>query len=379
MLPRKTLIVSSLAWTSRPFFCKNVRYLGTERLVDVITPREAVEKGKKEYEDKYGHKLKEKMKLEGVTDLEALRNKLIPKVKTPPVEASPSRTRDDIVREGSSPVANPGSKVKSREETKGDRSGVKPLSSILNLPLLLLTPHDPPSISKIWTTYHTTHPTLSSSYLSATLPISTYRSMISLAKENPSFVLPLPRQSTKGIEMEKYDMYYLQWLFHSSPIPIPIPILTSHTNIPIDSEDLTLSPITSVLFTPLEEYKHRGEWSQPHLVLTHYTDLSNSHGLVLMRGEISPLLSNSSSTSTLGSESSTKTDDQINWMLSQSQAQLLVLGLQRFYCSEVCPDRETSEAAVERRARREMLRGMREKPREWNWTSLVDMAYGGLV
>ena len=43
-----------------------------------------------------------------------------------------------------------------------------------------------------------------------------------------------------------------------------------------------------VMYTPLAEYKLRHLFAQPKLILTHYTDLANSHGLVLMRGDITP-------------------------------------------------------------------------------------------
>ena len=51
-----------------------------------------------------------------------------------------------------------------------------------------------------------------------------------------------------------------------------------------------LEPVPSpstVLFTPLAEYKFRQTFAQPYLILSHYTDLSLSHNVVLMRGEVS--------------------------------------------------------------------------------------------
>lgn len=47
-------------------------------------------------------------------------------------------------------------------------------------------------------------------------------------------------------------------------------------------------PATIVMYTPLGEYKLRQSFAQPTLILTHYTDLANSHGIVLMRGDITP-------------------------------------------------------------------------------------------
>ena len=189
--------------------------------------------------------------------------------------------------------------------------------------------------------------------------------MIALAQQNPFFVLPLPRESADGaVKTDEYDMFYLQWLFHPTPPPPP-----SSTDAGAQGEAVELPPTTSVIFTPLEEFKKNAEWAQPYLVLTHYPDLASSHDVVLMRGEITPA-------SAGGAEGSSANP---GWLLSQQQAQLLALALQRFYCADITPKSETSEDSVGRAARKEALRGFREKPQEWDWTKLVSMAYGGLV
>lgn len=66
-------------------------------------------------------------------------------------------------------------------------------------------------------------------------------------------------------------------------------------------------------------------------------------------------------------------------MLSQSEAQLLALALQRFYCGGIAPPGETMKAKEEREKRVEALRGFREKPGEWSWEGLIQSAYGGMV
>lgn len=112
--------------------------------------------------------------------------------------------------------------------------------------------------------------------------------MLALAKQNPFFVIPLPRLSEAPVEAanhpemktDEYEMFYLQWLFH------PTPTTSSPPSSEVNPEPLPLT--TSAIFTPLEEFKKSGEWAQPHLVLTHYPDLAQTHSLVLMRGEISP-------------------------------------------------------------------------------------------
>ena len=228
-----------------------------------------------------------------------------------------------------------------------------------------MTPHNTDAIAKIWTAYHSAHPTLSSSFLSAHLSTSTYTSMLNLARSNPFFVLPLPRDATSNaigaVRTDEYEMFYLQWLFHS----------TSSLSAP-PSPEAYPSPLpltSSVMLTPLEEFKKAGEWAQPQLVLTHYPDLAQSHDLVLMRGEITAV------------SAAGPTGSPINpgYMLSQSQAQLLALALQRFYCTDIIPRNENMLQAEERSKRKQALKGFRENPSEWDWSRLVRMAYAGLV
>lgn len=188
--------------------------------------------------------------------------------------------------------------------------------------------------------------------------------MITLAQENPFFVLPLPRSEAESpdgkVKTDEYEMFYLQWLFH--PTPHTAPPTPVETQIP-------LPPTTSIIFTPLEEYKRSGEWASPFLVLTHYPDLAQSHNTVLMRGEITA----QSATGPPGSLVNP------GWLLSQQQAQLLALALQRFYCADVAPRNETAGASLERAKRRQTLGDFRTKPEKWDWTKLVDMSYGGMI
>lgn len=227
--------------------------------------------------------------------------------------------------------------------------------------MIHLTPHDNEAIAKIWNTYHTTHSTLANSFLSASLPATTYDSMIALAKTNPFFVIPLPRSAgtseTDQVKTDEYEMFYLQWLLHPTP--------------PGDGPPQAgpLPPTASAIFTPLEEFKKAGEWAQPYLVLTHYPDLAGSHGTVLMRGEIS--------TASAGGPDGS--DLNPGYLLSQPQAQLLALALQRFYCADIEVAGEGEAGRQDREQRQDALVGFRERPQEWDWSGLVGMAYGGLV
>ena len=188
--------------------------------------------------------------------------------------------------------------------------------------------------------------------------------MIKTAKENPFFVLPLPRSTTSDSEAgqvltDQYEMYYIQWLFHP----------TSTENLPPTTESRDLPITSSIIFTPLEEFKQKNEWAQPYLVMTHYPEMSLSHDLVLMRGEISP-------SAAQGPQGS---DDNPGFLLSQQQAQLLALALQKFYCTGIEIPNEGESGRSNRLKRAQALKGFRENPQDWDWQGLVDMAYGGIV
>lgn len=109
---------------------------------------------------------------------------------------------------------------------------------------------------------------------------------------------------------------------------------------------------SSVLFTPLAEYKARQNFSQPYLILTHYTDLALSHGTVLMRGEL--------------------TD---NVALDQLHAQVLAVRMQLFYNNSVVQDKLASgtvkEPTAMEKARAELLKDFHERPEQFNVEQLI--------
>lgn len=130
--------------------------------------------------------------------------------------------------------------------------------------------------------------------MGAVVPTKTYRQMYELSRKYPEFILPLPRQSPNG---EKgAEMIFLQWAALPSDTP---------------AEDTA----TSVLFTSLAAYKAHGTFAQPALCVTHYTDLAQSHNLILLRGEITT------------SESSGQP------LMTSTDAQLLLYRLQQYYGS----------------------------------------------
>ncbi|KAG6885527.1 hypothetical protein C0993_000523 [Termitomyces sp. T159_Od127] len=243
-------------------------------------------------------------------------------------------------------------KSKSIPSGRKDSSPVKPLSSILNLQKIMATPHTPDQIGALWTAYH-----LSKSggtgrgYVCAAIPLDLYKKMAGIAEQYPTFIVPVRREKLatepkiKG-EGDAYEFYFLQWDFHDVP---PVPSATDDLFAFSKPASAGVNPkIATILFTPLQEYKIRAAFATPYLVLTHYTDLAYSHGVVLLRGEITP---NSSGTG--------------SYMLTQEDAQMLSMSAQKFYLWD---NRDQASTGGE------LLRCFHEKPQEFQWEKLLKHA-----
>lgn len=210
-------------------------------------------------------------------------------------------------------------------------------------------------ISALWTIFHASRSQgTGRGFLSASVPLPTYANMVSIARKYPNFILPLQREATpEKVEgddgtQSAHEFYFMQWALHAPPsIPPPSPLDAPLPN-PITPSQ---HPIATVLFTPLVEYKTRQTFATPHLILTFYTELANSHDVVLLRGELTPSSSGSG-----------------NFMLSQQDAQLLALGLQRFFLTE-----EAGEN-TRRKERAELLRIFNESPADFSWQELLKHA-----
>ena len=87
-----------------------------------------------------------------------------------------------------------------------------------------------------------------------------------------------------------------------------------------------------------------------------YTDLATSHGIVLLRGEITP-----STTAGQGSPSD-------RYMITQEDAQLLTIGLQRFYLWNEEGSAGEEELGTEGR---ELLIAFHKKPDKFEWQDLL--------
>ncbi|KAG6866239.1 hypothetical protein C0991_006826 [Blastosporella zonata] len=238
-----------------------------------------------------------------------------------------------------------------------DTSPVKPLSSILNLHKLMATPHTPEQIGALWKAYHLSRSDgTGRGYVCAAVPLDLYQKMAGIAERYPCFIVPVPRvkpateAKAEGEEDTAYEMYFLQWDFHDVP-PVPSPTEDLFAPAKPTSFSTGVNPKTStILFTPLQEYKLRNSFATPYLVLTHYTDLAHSHGIVLLRGEITP------ASATAGGA---------RYMLTQEDGQLLSMAAQKFY---LWNDQGRTSAGGE------LLKCFHETPEKFKWEELLKYA-----
>ena len=217
------------------------------------------------------------------------------------------------------------------------------------------TPHTTNQISGLWTAYHASRSNgTGRGYLCATIPLDVYKRMEKNGHSYPSFIVPIPRiqpeQETDHSHQVKenlaHEFYFLQWTFHASP---PIPSASDDPFvIPTSSGS---NPQTSViLFTPLQEYKIRNSFATPYLILTMYTDLAETHGIVLLRGEITPSTASGSTSA-------------YSYMLSQADAQILAMTLQKFYLwNENSSDSE------------KLLHAFHKDPQDFKWQDLLEFS-----
>lgn len=230
----------------------------------------------------------------------------------------------------------------------GLTSIVQSLSSILNL--AKISTATPEQVSALWLAYHAAlSDGTGRGYLCASVPIKLYEKMAAAGSKYPTFVIPLARPPSEIVDPATageipYEFFFVEWTFHNVPASLPAPDADPFTaaNLPPS----TNPQVSAVLFTPLQEYKMRQSFATPYLALTHHTDLVESHGLVLLRGEMTP-----SSASALG-------DGQ--FMLSQADGQRLSLALQKFYLWNADGKAE------------ELLKTFHENPAEFKWEDLLE-------
>ncbi|PPQ64758.1 hypothetical protein CVT26_002702 [Gymnopilus dilepis] len=322
--------------------------------------RRTVSNGVTDYQSKYTQQLHRKADELGLSVPQ-----LLEKAKANEAERRKAEGEKLKVNSASSRGASVSREVPSRPAEDGtskhlserkDASPLKPLSSILNTSRILSTPHTAEQISALWTAYHASRSGgTGRGFVCASIPLDMFHTMAKTGKQYPTFVLPLPRVQANGnpgastIEQETaHEFFYLQWDFHPPPV-VPSAFDDPFAKPAAGSTSANPPPAT-VLFAPLQEYKLRGAFATPYLVLTMYTDLATTHGLVLLRGEITPTPSGK------------------KHMLSQEDAQALTMSLQRFYLWE---DKKDSSEVSEGKC---LLRTFHETPDEFEWQDLLQFA-----
>ncbi|RMJ25832.1 hypothetical protein PHISP_03305 [Aspergillus sp. HF37] len=255
----------------------------------------------KHVHDKYRSKLDQKAKQEGHGSVESLREAYQDKIDdlrkkastvespTPDQSSFPQETVANPAQQPQKPFSPPpppspqspeAHTVASAAESAKSDSPIKPLSSYLDVDKVRDLP--PQEIEALWRLRHVKNP-LS---VCACIPLDTYQRIAAAARQNPQFILPLPRQTTEqegaassgeggdgnAATSSGADIHFLQWAFH--PPASPATPGNTHTS--------------TVIFTHLAAFKTQGSYAQPHTTLTHHLDLAQDKGIVLMQGLVMP-------------------------------------------------------------------------------------------
>ncbi|KAL2857866.1 ATP11 protein-domain-containing protein [Aspergillus pseudoustus] len=229
--------------------------------------------------DRYRSKLNQKAQQEGHGNVESLKAAHQEKIDKLRREASTILTPEPPSASANSQPASPPTpppSPKTQAAQAGESTGIKPLSSYLEVEKIRELP--PTEIEALWRLRHASN----SHSICAVIPLETYQRIVSAARQNPQFILPLPRMQSEGqaeaSEAEASDgntgadIHFLQWAFHP-PASAPTAI-NSH--------------ISTIIFTQLAAYKLHGAYAQPHTTITHHLDLADDKGLVLMHGQVMP-------------------------------------------------------------------------------------------
>ncbi|OJJ02513.1 hypothetical protein ASPVEDRAFT_132684 [Aspergillus versicolor CBS 583.65] len=266
----------SLARTRTPFIrsqqrrwaqVHDVRFLATHR-----DPNQVLEK--------YRSKLNQKAQQEGFQSVESLKEAHQEKIDKLRREAStiltPEPPSPSATPQSPPPPPSAQTTAQSQVAAASKSTGIKPLSSYLDVEKIRDLP--PKEIEALWRLRHASNP----NSICAVVSLETYERIISAARQNPQFILPLPRttetpqapeaDAAASNEKNGADIHFLQWAFHP-PASTPTAV-NSHTS--------------TVIFTPLASYKLHGSFAQPHTTVTHHLDLADDKGLVLMHGQVMP-------------------------------------------------------------------------------------------
>ncbi|KAL4874639.1 ATP11 protein-domain-containing protein [Aspergillus karnatakaensis] len=232
--------------------------------------------------DKYRSKLNQKAQKEGFESVESLKEAHKEKIDKLRREASTILTPEPPAPSPSpsqkphTPPPPPSPQTsQSQAPSEKNSTPIKALSSYLDVEKIRALP--PKEIEALWRLRHASNP----HSICAVIPLETYQRIVAAARQNPQFILPLPRTPTEGQDTAAAaaedntgaDIHFLQWAFHPPASSVPSAVNT-HTS--------------TIIFTPLAAYKLHGSFAQPHTTITHHLDLAEEKGLVLMHGQVMP-------------------------------------------------------------------------------------------
>ncbi|KAE8379308.1 ATP11 protein-domain-containing protein [Aspergillus bertholletiae] len=229
--------------------------------------------------ERYRNKLDQKAQQEGHESVDSMKDAYKEKIEDFRRKASTIVTPEPSKPTPSPSKSAPQPAPKATSAASGDPStGIKPLSSYIDVEKVLDLP--PKEIEAIWRLRHASNP----HSVCAVIPVETYQRIASAARQNPQFVLPLPRTQTETDQPEQQgddaanagaEIHFLQWAFHpAAPTVTSGPLASSHTS--------------TIIFTQLAAYQLHGSYAQPHTTITHHLDLADEKGLILMHGQIMP-------------------------------------------------------------------------------------------
>ncbi|MCJ1310205.1 hypothetical protein MMC25_003867 [Agyrium rufum] len=302
--------------------------------------------------EKYKAKLERKAREEGLPDTSALKDRYAEKIQAlkkkvdiplpsigPLQEAPPSRSpfpppppAPRIPQSASQTAASTQQQAGNAAANKKTPPGIPPLSTLLDVEKL--SPLGPAEIAQIWRARFASSP----NSLCAVIPVETFNRIATTARRHPQFILPIPRAvpQLEGSEEAAPNSPLQSEIKQATPNAAEIHFLQWSFPSPHHS---------TVLFTHLAEYKLRGEYAQAHTTVTHYMDLVEEKGVVLMKGEVVK-----------------------GRGVSVDEGRWLIMGLQKFYGAD-----EGGKVAAAKR-RKGLLEGFSSGDEGFRVEDLVDEA-----
>ncbi|CAL9738056.1 protein Atp11p, mitochondrial [Monosporozyma servazzii] len=231
--------------------------------------------------DVYKAKLLKKAKEQGFDTIDQLKAHLKKEIDKKKIEFNKNDPLKELDKIKKTNLGQNEIKVRPPLNKSPDKTPFKTLSSYMDVDKLKSL--DPKQIEFLWRARWSTK----DDSLVAVVPDSIFKRMHQIAKENPCFVLPLPRKlegnKPGNGNQEGTELHYVQW------------------NFPDENT-------THCILTSLAEYKLHNQFARPHTVIEFHSELSNKVGVILMNGHVEKDCS-----------------------VTLADSQLLLLNIQRFY------------------------------------------------